>query len=200
MFNYYRMIKNSFLLIVILPILFGATALGVTKMLITPTYQATASVVIEGKTPETAGLRYEDILASAALAKNMIVIAQSLEFVQDVVTAVTDPAVDVEFLQNSALIELVNNSNVVAISITDSNPRRAAELANAYADVLVKKAPTYVRNANLQILDNAVIPIKTHSPNTKLNVAAGLFAGLLLALTIAYMSDFIKQNKPNARW
>ena len=195
MFNYYRMFKNGIFLIMIPPIILGVIALVVTKYWITPTFEASVSIVVENKAVENTS-RYEDILASQALAKNIIIIAQSSEIKRTVAAEAADEAVSEKVLTDSTHIELQNNSNIVAVTVKDTNPARVAKLANLYADTLLKRAPEYVKNASLMILDKAVVPETADGPNMILNVAGGVMLGFILGLISAYVGEFMRMNNP----
>lgn len=195
MFNYYRMLKNGLFLIMIPPILVGVIALVVTKYWITSTYEASVSIVVENKVVENTS-RYEDILASQALAKNIIIIAQSSEIKRTVVAAAAEAEVSEKVLTDSSHIELQNNSNIVAVTVKDTNPVRVAKLANLYGETLMKRAPEYVKNANLMILDKAVVPEIPDGPNMLLNVVGGFMLGFIGGLISAYVAEFMRMNNP----
>ncbi len=195
MFNYYRMFQKGMAFILIPPILLGLIAFGITKLWIAPTYEAGISLVIENRAVENTS-RYEDIMASQALAKGLIIIAQSTEIKRDVIAAVGDTSLNADYLTQNATIELINSTNVMSIAVKDTNPVRVAKLAQMYAETLMKRGPEYVKNANILVLDQAVVPQDPSGPNMLLNVAAGVMLGFIGGLTAAFIAEFRRENNP----
>jgi len=195
MFNYFRMIRKGFFLIIIPPLLFGLIAFGVTKLWIVPTYEAGTSLVVENKEVDNTS-PYEDILASQALAKSLIIIAQSAEIRRSVAADLADPGISEESLSKRSQVELANNTNIIIITVQDTDPVRVAKIAGKYAEVVAQRVPEYMSNVNVLILDQATVPQKAHGPRMLLNVGAGVMLGLILGLASAYIAEFMRENNP----
>lgn len=193
MFNYFRMLRKGIFLIMIPPILFGLIAFGVTKLWIAPTYEAGTSLVVESKQVENAS-PYEDILASQAMAKSAIIIVQSSEIRRSVAAELGDPDITEGSLSKKAQVELANNTNIITINVQDTNPVRVAKIAGAYAETVVKRVPTYMKNINVLILDQAAVPQQAHGPRMLLNVGAGVMLGLIIGLISAYIAEFMRET------
>jgi capsular polysaccharide biosynthesis protein len=195
MFNYLRMFRKGFYLIIIPPLLLGLLAFAVTKQWILPSYEAGTSVVVENKVTDNSR-PYEDILASQALAKSFIIIAQSAEIRQNVASNLAEDSINAEALLKKTQLELANDTNIISITVKDSNPMRVAKIADIYADVLVKRVPEYMKNVNVLILDHAMVPEKAKGPQLLLNVAVGMMLGLMLGLISAYIGEFTRESRP----
>lgn len=195
MFNYFRMLKNGIFLIMIPPIIFGVIALVVTKYWITPTYEASISIVVENKVLENVS-PYEDILASQAFAKSVVIIAQSTEIKRNVAAVLAEASVTVKSLTSSTRVELENNTNIIGISVKDTDQVRVSKIANVYGETLMKRMPDYIKSVNLLMLDKAVVPDQPDGPSTLLNVLAGMMLGFIVGLTGAYILEFLRMNNP----
>lgn len=195
MFNYFRMLKNGIFLIMIPPIIFGVIALVVTKYWITPTYEASISIVVENKVLENVS-PYEDILASQAFAKSVVIIAQSTEIKRNVAAVLAEASVTEKSLTSSTRVELENNTNIIGISVKDTDQVRVSKIANTYGETLMKRMPDYIKSVNLLMLDKAVVPDQPDGPSTLLNVLAGMMLGFIVGLTGAYILEFLRMNNP----
>ena len=79
------------------------------------------------------------------------------------------------------------NTVLITISASDGSPVQAAAIAQAIGDSLVKAVDTLERSdkaasspVKLSIVTPAVAPRKPSAPNTRVNLALGLLAGLVL--------------------
>jgi capsular polysaccharide biosynthesis protein len=111
------------------------------------------------------------------------------------------------------------DGNIIQIVVTDTDPARAAEIANALADGFVRRndaenqqllqqprpadqgTPGHV---NMLKLDTPTAPTTPSGPRVKVNTLAGLVlgavAGLVLAFILVYLDDTLKQNRDLDRY
>jgi len=93
---------------------------------------------------------------------------------------------------------------VLHINVQDTNRARARDVANTLVAEFVsevkqiQQAETQSPNTrtadDFVVLSPAVLPSKPVSPNKVLNVAIALMAGLLLALGVAFLLDYLDQS------
>lgn len=103
-------------------------------------------------------------------------------------------------LANQISVESIDNSQVVKISVIDTNPERAANIANMAAKVFKDEIPNILGFEEVQILSEArinPIPVNDSNPN-KLVVAAfiiGIIIGSGLIFLIDSLDDSIKSER-----
>ncbi|MCR2822044.1 YveK family protein [Lederbergia panacisoli] len=93
----------------------------------------------------------------------------------------------------------IDDSQVVRISVTDTDSKRAVEIANATAKVFSKKIPNILKFEDIRILSAAKenpYPINESSPNKiiLLAFAAGAAIGVGLLFLIDSLDDSIKSE------
>jgi receptor protein-tyrosine kinase len=96
------------------------------------------------------------------------------------------------------------NTTILDVAVRDTNPALARDLANQLtADLIAEvkgfqQQETSLPNArtgdNLLVVSPAVLPDRPVSPNKTLNVAIAFAAGLVLALGIAFLLDYLDQS------
>ncbi|WP_062109511.1 YveK family protein [Bacillus niameyensis] len=97
-------------------------------------------------------------------------------------------------------VESIDSSQVVKISVTDTNPERAAEIANMAAKVFKDEIPNILGFEEVQILSEARVnptPINDSNPN-KIIIAAfvfGIIVGIGLIFLIDSLDDSIKSER-----
>jgi receptor protein-tyrosine kinase len=96
------------------------------------------------------------------------------------------------------------NTTILDVAVRDTNPALARDLANQLtADLITEvkgfqQQETLLPNSrtgdNLLIVSPAVLPDRPVSPSKTLNVAIAFAAGLVLALGLAFLLDYLDQS------
>lgn len=94
-------------------------------------------------------------------------------------------------LVNKFQIKNDPSSQVFSLTVTDDTPERAAEIANKVVEVFQEKVITIMGVDNVSAL-SAAIPVEAPiSPNKILNLAIGLLLGLMTAIGLAFVLEFL---------
>lgn len=96
----------------------------------------------------------------------------------------------IDQLSQEITVTSENNTDIIKISVQDTNPNTATMIANALASVFVKEIPSIMKMSNVQILDTAIIPKHPVKPNHKLYIFISAIAGLLIGLFISLLIDY----------
>lgn len=187
MFSMGSLLKRQVAILILLPLLFGGAAFLFTRMVITPEYSATATVVVRVTSIDNQDMQYEEVLASQTLAKMVVGVAQSQDIAGKVSATLDDPALTADSLIDSAAFTLLPDSSIISVEYTDADANRAAKVANQYIDVLEAEVPTYYKGALLTHLDYATAPEFPSKPNAALNTLAAVLAGLATAVVWSYV-------------
>ncbi|MDR6971733.1 polysaccharide biosynthesis tyrosine autokinase [Leifsonia shinshuensis] len=101
-------------------------------------------------------------------------------------------------LADSIAVSTPQNTVILELSVTDSDPAQAADIANAVAATLGKKveeiAPKSVTGAttvSVRTIQTAVKPEAPSSPNVRLNLVAGVVIGLLLGVLLVVLRELL---------
>jgi capsular polysaccharide biosynthesis protein len=107
---------------------------------------------------------------------------------------------NVDQLSQKITINSQEDSQVFSLTVQDSNPSKAVEIANAVSGTFQKEIKDIMKVDNVSILAKAVVnenptPVK---PSPLLNVAiavvVGLMAGIGLAFLLEYLDNTIKDE------
>lgn len=163
----------------------------------TPTYQAVSKVFVSVSSGDTV----DDLVRGSTFTQNLV---QS--YTQLVTTpAVLDPVVKELRLgrTSSQLAKSINastplNTVIIDISVTDTSPSRAAQIANAIATRLpievdrLSSSGAGAADAAVQVrtIADATTPSSSIAPNTKLRTAMGLAIGMLIGIGVVILRRF----------
>ncbi len=171
-----------------------AALIGVyTINFITPMYRATITVYVNNVRNDQ-DIQYisgSNLAASQPLVNtyiNIIKCDSVLSKVADASRAKIAPE-DIKRIMSTAQVD---DTELFNVTITHPEPKMAARIANAVAEVAPKEIESIVEGSSTKIIDYAKIPKSPSSPDLGKNCILGILAGALLALayiTVRFLLD-----------
>jgi capsular polysaccharide biosynthesis protein len=186
------LLKNKYT-IILFTVLCGLAMFAVAKFIIQPVYSADASVIIN-KTADSSGdgETYDDLLMTSRLVTTYSYILTS-DTVLDHVRADLNLGVTTDALRDEVKISGMGDTEILIISVSDANARRAAEIAHDIADIATNRLPVSSPDIKLQQIDTAAAPANPNSPDVVKYTILGLLAGFLCT-TIIFVILFYADN------
>jgi capsular exopolysaccharide synthesis family protein len=203
--RYLRVLRHRLWMVVACPIL-AAIAAGVVSFALPPVYEAKVDLAVRpaqllpSTDPNAATVSSATVLATYALFMaeppllNRVIADLGLKTTSDELVKEVKVSPDPLAL-------------VLHINVQDTNPILARDVANALvaefiAEVKqIQQVETQSPNArtgdNFVVLSPAVLPNKPVSPSKALNIAVAFAAGLLVALGLAFLLDYLDQSVKN---
>ena len=187
-------IKKHTLLIIILGLLAGGIAYGISSFVLTPKYDSNATMIISNSTnvdsqnmPQ-ANVELGQIQANKALISTYSEIVKSRGIADKVISNLN---LDMDYgeFSEKVSIEPVKDTQIISVLVVDTIPERAQDIANETANIFKDSIGDIMKVDNVQILDGATLPEKPSSPNIKKNTAIGVVLGLILGVMIAIFKE-----------
>ena len=188
-----RLLRSSLILILVTTVL-GLAAAGVAILATPRVYEAKSLVYVDIALPD--GADAEDLTAASDLAKFQTITFKALATSDLVLDGVIDDlGLDTTPAQLSRDITALAalDTAVIEITVDRSAPDEASDIANAIARSLVAKFSEGAHSSGtgpelaLTQARTAVPPTSPVVPNAPLNLALGLFGGLVLGCGIAIL-------------
>jgi succinoglycan biosynthesis transport protein ExoP len=196
LYEYFAILRKRWTSILIVTCLGVAVAIGAT-LLATPTYEAKSQVFVSVNT----GGSTADLLQGSSFTQNRV------KSYADMVTSprVLVPVIEQlhlkttpDQLAQSITSDIPLDTVLINVTVTDTNPKLASEVANATASSLAAQVsaiekpdgaqPSPVRISTLQ---TATVPTEPATPNVKLDLALGLLLGLALGFFQAVLREML---------
>ena len=151
-------------------------------------YQADVLLYINNNRPEVSSdtVSQADLTASQSLAETYVAILNSRAVLNEAAHQAGGEYTESE-LQSMLSASVVNETELLRITVTGADPQDTASLANAVADVSSATMAETVDACNVQIVDRAEVPDSPSSPDILRNTALGLFLGILLSLSLIHI-------------
>lgn len=165
----------------ILAFVIGAVIAGCyTKFMITPKYQATSKVYMVSSSSDSI-VDLTDINIGTSLSADYVELLKLRPIFEDVIDRL-DLDYEYEQLLGMTNIGTINNTRLMGITVTSTDPVEARDIANALADLAVSYVPDVMETAEPNIAEYAITPKRKCSPSLSKNTLIGaLFASIVLA-------------------
>jgi len=190
--EYLLALRKRWLVIAVVGVIGGLLGYGYAKS-ITPAFKATANVFVSVNQGDTAG----ELVQGSTFVQNSIVSfgkLASMPVVLDPVIDDLDLNMSAKALGRQVSADNPLNTFILAISTSDANPQRAADISNAVALELTRtvqdlspKTAKGVSTIDLSIVAPAATPKVPFKPNTKFLTATGLALGLAVGVAFALL-------------
>ena len=203
--KYFRVLRNRMWMIIICPIV-AALAAGIVSFALPPVYEAQVVLLVRPAQP----LASSDPTVAALTADQVSRTYASLMTERPLLESVsTDLGLKIQPVDLAKKIKVTRepNTTILDVAVQDTNPALARDLANRLvADFIaevkqIQQQETQLPNSrsgdNLVIVSPAVTPDKPVSPNKTLNIAVAFAAGLLVAIGVAFLLDYLDQSIKN---
>lgn len=178
----------SLLIWMLLGLLLGVL---IPSFFITPKYHSTVDLLVNQKANDTqaqytvqqADLQaintYKDVLKKPVILDPVV---KEIRQKDNYKKGVSDLAKDIS-------ISSETNSQVLSITVVDSNPYVAKDIANSIGNVFTKKIKQMMKVDNVTVVTDAQVNLKSISPNKKMYVLLGVLLGLLVGLVIIIIRE-----------
>ena len=184
---------NHWWVIVLSALAFVGLALAYTNLFITPLYRASVTIYVNNSV-SSSNVEYitgSDLTVSQKLVSTYVNIIKSDTVLQKVCDE-KDLPYSASHLRGMITAEQVDKTELFDVFVTDPDPKLAAMIANAIAEVAPGEIANFVEGSSTKIIDYAKVPSSPYSPNYLRNTMIGLMLGVLAALiylTVRYLLD-----------
>ncbi|PWK13759.1 polysaccharide biosynthesis tyrosine autokinase [Tumebacillus permanentifrigoris] len=189
--KYFKAIQKRLWLIVLLIIFAVGTSYGVTKYTVTPQYRATTKLIVNLKPTEDVEAFLSDVMAYPKLMKTYNELIKSYT-VTSAVVARLGLKMTPEELGASVTITSINESQIIAIQVLDTDDKRVTQLADEMAYTFIDKLEHIMQADNVFVLDKAAgrTPTKL-KPNLKMNLAMAVVLSTLAGVGGVVLREYL---------
>lgn len=191
----FRTIRRRMGLIITVSILMLALSALITFVVITPKYEATTQILVNNEQEESNTNQLQSNQIDLQLINTYSAILRSPVILNDVIE---DLGLNMKAseLINQLTIRNEQNSKVMVLTVTDTDPKMAVDIANGITETFVNKIEDLMNVDNVNILMNADISdsLSPVSPNVKINLAIGLVLGAVFGIGLAFLLEFLDKT------
>lgn len=193
-----NVLKKNIVMIISLGLVGLILASVYTLFIVTPQYDASTQLLVNEKNSEGSTIEATDI------TKNLQMISTYTELIKgpailNGVQEVLKTDLTTNQLADKISITSPEGALVFLVTVTDSDPYKAAEIANAVAETFQNEIGTIMNSIdNVAITYKAVPNVNPISPNTPLNLVIGLLLGSVIGVGISFVKEFMDKTIKDA--
>lgn len=164
------------------------------KFIIKPTYKASVKMYVNPNTTSLANIN--DLTYAQKVVNTYVNFLQTKLFYNEVIEK-SELNYNIGQLEAMTDISAVNNTEIFIISVTSLNPNDSYQLVKAMEEI----APSLIRSiryqAEISVVDPAVMPTMPSSPNIFKNTILGGALGFLISVFIAFLWELFDVKVKN---
>lgn len=188
----FQTLKKRMVLIISITLIAMIVSGVISFFILTPEYKSSTQILVNQTKDDQSLYNYNEVQTNVQLISTYSVIIKSAAILNNVKN---DLKLDISVsdLNNKISVESAQNSQIMTVSVTDSDPTLALSIANKTAEVFEKEIKEIMSVDNVTILPLAndqenQSPI---SPNPTLNIAVAAVVGIMLGIGIAFLLDYL---------
>lgn len=163
----------------------------VTFFLLVPVYETSTTLMVTRAQDITeTHLQYQDILISHRLVNTYREITTSNRVLYRVIDAL-GIEMSADEMRAMVAVTSLRDTEIIKISVENTDPAFASNLANAIAQVFMEEVVEIMRIENVHIIDEARLPENPVRPRPLLNIALAGVLGFMLGLGLIFLIEYL---------
>lgn len=189
------LLKKRIFLIVLLTVVFGAGAFIYAKMELVDYYQAYTVLIVNNTDSTTLvnSLTSSEYNLNIQLVNSYRVLCKTDRVLSQVVQELKLPF-SASMLKGMVSVTSQSDTEFIRIYVTSTDPLMAQQIANTVSKVFQKEVADIMKMDNVQIIDEALLPVAPSGPNRTQNAQMGVLLGLVVGVGLSFLLELIDQT------
>ena len=189
--EYLSIIKKKWFIMAILCVVCVAASTVYSFFIAKPVYQAETTLIVKTeKTEGTNSLSNDQVMVSQKLALTYGEIIKSRKVLDEVIKNLELKESNGS-LASKISVSTVTDTQIIKVSVQDTNKSNAAKIANEIPKVFAKEAIRIADANGVEVIDKAQTPVNPVSPNKKMNILIAGVLGVMIGLFIIFIIEFL---------
>ena len=189
--EYFAIIKKRFWIIALLAIVSAIVSGVISFFMLNQVYEAKSTLIVNtDKQTETQTVTGDQINVTQKLAITYGEIIKSRVVLDDVIKNLNLDTT-YEDLSGQITVSPVKDTQIISISVQDTNPKKARDIANQIPSVFTKEAKRITKANDVQVIDKAILPKNPIKPNKVMNVLIAFVLGTMIGLFIVFLLEYL---------
>ena len=189
--EYFAIIKKRFWIIGLISVIAMVISGVISFFVLSPVYEAKSTLIVNTeKNEDTQMITGDQFNVTQKLAVTYGEIIKSRTVLEDVIKNLK---LDYEYenLTDNVTVSPVKDTQIISISVQDTNPKKARDIANEIPKVFEKEVKRITKANDIQVIDKAILPQNPIKPNKIMNVAIAAVLGMMIGLFIVFLLEYL---------
>lgn len=193
--EYFQIIKKRAWIIVLITSVAVIVSAIISFFVLSPVYESNTTILVNSdKAPGTDVITTDQINVSEKLAVTYGEIIKSKSVLNEVEDSL-DLNCGYEELSDKVNVSSINKTQIISVSVQDTNPKRAAEIANAIPTAFQQEVKRITEANDVKVIDKAVVPNQPIKPNKATIIAISAILGIMISLFIIFLLEYIRPKE-----
>lgn len=185
--------------IIVTTILFTILGLFYTKYMVKPMYQSTATLILtKSDSGQGTTITQTEVTLNQQLVATYTELMKTNNVLRQVIQNLGYEDMTEESLRENVTVQLVSSTQLIEISIKNSDPERAKDLTNEMAKVFIAKAIEIYKLDNIHIVDEAKVATNPYNINHKKDVLMFAIVGFVLSVGVVFIRSLFDTTIRNS--
>ena len=189
--EYFRIIQKRFWIILLITLVSATISGTISFFVLQPVYQTKTTLIVDtNNNEETQIVTGDQFNVSQKLAVTYGEIIKSRTVLEPVIKKLRLDET-YEELVGKITVSPVKDTQIISISVQDSNPIKARNIANQIPIVFTKEAKRITNANGVEVIDEAIKPVNPIKPNKMMNIAIAILLGMVIGLFIIFILEYM---------
>ena len=189
--EYFAIIKKRFWIIAIITIVAMVVSGVISFFMLSPVYESKSTLIVNTeKNEDTQMITGDQFSVSQKLAVTYGEIIKSRAVLESVISNLKLDS-EYEDLVEKITVSPVKDTQIISISVQDTNPKKARDIANEIPKVFEKEVKRITKANDIQVIDKAILPENPIKPNKMMNVAIAAVLGMMIGLFVVFVLEYL---------
>ena len=189
--EYFGIIKKRFWIIALITVIAMVISGVISFFVLSPVYEAKSTLIVNTeKNEETQMITGDQFSVSQKLAVTYGEIIKSRAVLESVISNLKLDS-EYEDLVEKITVSPVKDTQIISISVQDTNPKKARDIANEIPKVFEKEVKRITKANDIQVIDKAILPENPIKPNKIMNVAIAAVLGMMIGLFVVFVLEYL---------
>ena len=189
--EYFGIVKKRFWIVALITIIAVVVSGVISFFMLNPVYEAKSTLIVNTeKNEETQMITGDQFNVTQKLAVTYGEIIKSRSVLDDVIKnlKLDDKYGD---LVKHVTVSPVKDTQIISISVQDTNKEKARDRANEIPKVFKKEAKRITKANDIQVIDKAILPQNPIKPNKMMNMAIAAVLGAMIGLFVVFLIEYL---------
>ena len=189
--EYFSIIKKRFWIIALITIVAMVVSGVISFFMLSPVYESKSTLIVNTeKNEETQMITGDQFSVTQKLAVTYGEIIKSRAVLESVISNLKLDS-EYEDLVEKITVSPVKDTQIISISVQDTNPKKARDIANEIPKVFEKEVKRITKANDIQVIDKAILPENPIKPNKIMNVAIAAVLGMMIGLFVVFLLEYL---------
>ena len=189
--EYFAIIKKRFWIIAIITVVAMVVSGVISFFMLSPVYESKSTLIVNTeKNEETQMITGDQFTVTQKLAVTYGEIIKSRAVLESVISNLKLDS-EYEDLVEKITVSPVKDTQIISISVQDTNPKKARDIANEIPKVFEKEVKRITKANDIQVIDKAILPENPIKPNKMMNVAIAAVLGMMIGLFVVFVLEYL---------